>query len=309
MKREDKVSPVISIGHPVDFNPYVSEIEKLYSYNLPHHLYHYCGQEAVLGILSSQQIRFSDVQYLNDKSEYKYGVDLVLDNIKKLQSDDNNDRQHTFLSLLYDTYQRPLSKTIFVACFCETENVLSQWERYAHKSTGYSLGFKFTENLLLGFGDDKACRAWILKVIYQQVEQNQIIRSSLKGLLKYLESPNSNPNTCINYFINTVDSWLYAFKDSFFKEEKEWRILINLISMGSSVNYSNVHFRSSPLGLVPYVNIRPIEGGVNHESKLPLSEVWLGPKTNETDKKSIEMMIWKNQLPEVEVKYSTRYLR
>lgn len=317
MKITYKSDPEISIK----WSDSLAKIEKRilddfreYQGETPKALYHYCGTDALIGILSSQHVWFTHVDYFHDYSEVKHGASLICSSIEEIRSNNPlSKKQNIFLEALLEKYQNPFKNfhsDIFVSCFCEKPDVLSQWERFANQSAGYSLGFEFTDSLKLGYTPGRMCGAWMLKVIYEEKHQNAIIQNSIKLFLEHLaDEIDSKPYDSVNLFQNLVGSLIYAFKNKFFSEENEWRILINLISTnGSNSFFEKIQFRNSNGRVVPYLQIRFIEPSLR-DPYFPLREVWIGPRAAENDAKSINFMLGKHSLSDVAIKSSLIPLR
>lgn len=321
MKKQVTFKPpplIVSINYPgrlQEIHDKIISDFKTHQTSIPPTLYHYCGPDALLGIVSTQNMWFTHVDYFEDHAERRYGIKLVNENISDFLSRDLNNNQKIFLLRLREIYKKNEEyslKDIFVACFCETADLLGQWERFANRSAGYSLGFRFTPSLCLGYGNDNYIPAWMLKVIYDPEEQNSIIRNSLELLCGCLATdPSVNPEDCTSVFINTVDSWLYGFKNSFFSEEREWRVLVNMSSMAYIDSpFDNVDFRNTGFSIVPYLKIRFLDETFENESRFPLQQIWMGPRTSETDKNAIRYLLLKNGFPEkVELRSSIVTLR
>jgi len=136
-----------NFARPFDYDEWI-ESGEISAGRKPLVLHHYTGVEGLQGILVSNKLFATAAYYLNDSSEVEYGTRLVFDVLEKWR--EANERNHGFaanvLRIFYAILHHPESRevrseTIFVACFCYRENLLSQWRAYGQKG-GYSLGFK-----------------------------------------------------------------------------------------------------------------------------------------------------------------------
>src|SRR5258708_31414533 len=122
-------------------------------------LYHYTTGDGLKGIVENNELWATSAYFLNDSAEIYYGSDLL-----KHVLDDwiaKNVRPETSLSLGLarqlrkwfgeDLVQKHIVPAIYVACFCEDDNLLSQWRTYG-QSAGYSLALLVPISHYLGFG-------------------------------------------------------------------------------------------------------------------------------------------------------------
>jgi hypothetical protein len=90
--------------------------EELQTGSPPDPLYHYTGQEGLLGIISTGQLRATKIQYMNDSTELGRAINLAHKEIKKHEIDP--DKRELLKSLIEHTAVR-LSKVSVpsTACF------------------------------------------------------------------------------------------------------------------------------------------------------------------------------------------------
>lgn len=91
-----------------------------------------------------------------------------------------------------DLFQKRLLKPIYLTCFCEEDNLLSQWRTYG-QSGGYSIGVRMLPKIGI-FGERLipepsiyTCR-WI-KVEYERTKQLEICRNILNPIFTSLDQP------------------------------------------------------------------------------------------------------------------------
>lgn len=133
--------------------------------SLDGYIYHYTTVDGAMGILESEAIYASDVTFLNDSLEVKYGFGLVksfvqhrIDNAKRAVT------RNALSRLLRNFEQTPI---VFAACFCMDQDLLSQWRGYG-RHQGVSIGVK-TQSLLSKSEFDT------YRVIYSPTSQNALI--------------------------------------------------------------------------------------------------------------------------------------
>jgi Protein of unknown function (DUF2971) len=178
-----------------------------------------------------------------------------------------------------------LIKPVYLACFCQDDNLLSQWRAFG-QSGGYSLGFRVPS-----FGMSPGLRpepntytAKWLKVEYDEDKQAEKCRAVFEVTLPILDDADTAKA------LVAVDSYplggyskvrealqeilldeIVGFKNKAFDAEREWRIVVRpreLLKQGTDDGGRTptpVYFRSVRGVPVPYIKLIPIEG------KLPIA--------------------------------------
>ena len=162
-------------------------------------LHHYTSAEGLKGIIESNELWATSAYYLNDSAEMFYGYHVL----KELLDDwlSKNPRPDDSITLALarqlrtsfeDLFQKRLLRPIYLTCFCEEDNLLSQWRAYG-QSGGYSVGFRVLPKIGI-FGERLTpepniytCR-WI-KVEYERTKQLEICRSILEPIFEKLDDP------------------------------------------------------------------------------------------------------------------------
>jgi hypothetical protein len=176
-------------------------------------LYHYTGQNALLGILESRKIWATHVRYLNDESEFVHSWKKVWDSLslkikqKDFQEKDPNFRQslEKMYRVLRDEIMKdPQRTTYYVICFTDDKasdshsdrfdgDRLSQWRGYSKGGYGFSLGFDASA-LLNSFTASGNVVQWVNRCEYSEFAQNaQIDQLTSKHCDGFL-------NSWTNYF-------------------------------------------------------------------------------------------------------------
>ena len=127
--------------------------------NIPKILYHYTPPEGLLGIIKSKKIWASNIQYLNDKDEFKRTIraqrKYVLDRFKKLPEIKKRD---DFLELLHHT--NILNEVeIYVISFTEESEKINGYS-VAGRNVGYNSKENNRKNNFVFF----ICRATIFSI-------------------------------------------------------------------------------------------------------------------------------------------------
>ena len=94
----------------------------------------------------SALLHASDVRYMNDSGELRFGANLMIKRLRADASTHNDDFAEVFGQLaelltpgLFDQATRHLR--VFTACFCKKGDLLSQWRGYGGGVGGFAIGF------------------------------------------------------------------------------------------------------------------------------------------------------------------------
>jgi hypothetical protein len=267
-------------------------------------LHHYTTAEGLQGIIENNELWATSAYFLNDSAEIVYGCRVLKEALDEWMA--NNPRPEDSLILgmargLHTTFgdqflNMHVVEPIYLACFCEDDNLLSQWRTYG-QSGGYSLGFQVpAADLHTGQGfKPEPCTytsKWV-KVEYDKKEQIKKCREILDAILSPFDKPETaralaaiGDHPLVGYpiicraIIDLLMEEVVGFKNEAFAVEKEWRVVVRrreLTKQGTDdggKTHPPVYFRASTRGaLIPYVKLIP---SVPTE-KLPVYCVRTGP--------------------------------
>ena len=213
-------------------------------------LHHYTTAEGLKGIVESNSLWATSAYYLNDSSEVEYGCGVMRSVLSPWVKANENNKSDSAIALraLDSWFSNPQSQTnrmatTYVACFCERDNLLSQWRAYGQKG-GYSIGFPFRNQLGLR-PQNPAFSSEVLKVIYDERVQVRVLNDLLKQIipmfgnqevvagLKAEKDADASLGKFVHRLIELVSlvyevllEMIVTFKNRAFEEEKEWRIVV-----------------------------------------------------------------------------------
>jgi hypothetical protein len=293
-------------------------------------LYHYTSAEGLKGIIETNELWATSAYYLNDAAEISYGCGVlkrVLDEWIQKNPQLENSLVSGFAYNLRkafgeDFHNKTLMLPIYVACFCEEDNLLTQWRAYGQLG-GYSLGFEITGRS--GFTgpslvpEPKIYTAKLVKVEYDRTRQEEVCRSILKPLFEIFTDNataraiveiGDHPLFGYSKFLRVTTDLLMeeivAFKNESFKVENEWRIVVRpreLVKQGiddGGKTLTPTYFRCSKGMLIPYVKLNG-----KSRKKLPISSIRSGPTLDKTlAAVAIIEMVTQNGFPAVTVRGS-----
>lgn len=221
-------------------------------------LYHYTNSKGLLGIISTNTIWATDVEFLNDSLEVDYSREVVSKQLderaNQLAPDGTSphspegsraDVIRTIVSALNDKDRRYRSHRAYVACFCTNGDLLSQWRAYGAHG-GYAIGFLAEDLEIEVKGPDKLLR--LKKISYGLDESLDKIEKMIEGVAR---NPTAHPGVQGDHQTRTtVLPTLATIKHPSFREEQEWRLL------ATGYGDTTTSFRVDSLGVVPYVELQ-----------------------------------------------------
>jgi hypothetical protein len=265
-------------------------------------LYHYTAADGLLGMLQSHQIWATNVRFMNDRSELDYGINLVYrvfeedEFVGKLPPRNKpafTKIKKTIRVMLDDAEKKT---THFAICFCEKENLLSQWRGYGESGSGFALGFQtarlneFVAEPRPNIKPEQMVPVILRRVIYDEYAQKDFVRSCIRAMVKSIQFDRSVKRAAQTEWLQTalgivVNRLLYeclvCFKHPGFYEEEEWR-LIQQGRLGDQ-DVTRVDFRTRSGRIVSYTPLtfrsaadaRPRQG--RDPNVLPIVAITYGP--------------------------------
>lgn len=249
-------------------------------------LYHYTKAEGMKGIIDNRSFHCTDVTFLNDALELKYGKQIIRDILDNYIKNENNDGIKKLLFRLKEMTEIQIYDT-YVSCFSEDNNSLNQWERYASKGYGYNLGIHFNSDsnsktkishYLENLSEDKY--PTLRKVIYEVNEQYDIVNKYLIAIIEGAKKALANGKLdrfwdapASLYAADIFFEIMFSLKSPSYKEEGEWR-LVYMIDKDWKSELRN--YKVSDNIIVPYLNTYIYED-VNCNFNFPLQSINLGP--------------------------------
>ena len=238
----------------------------------PDVLFHYTSAVGLIGIVQDEVLWATDAEFLSDAQELRFGREdlrrALLERADELcppGSDEGSSdgSRATVMRSAADhlkpggPFLRKQEHVVYVACFCEDGDLLSQWRGYGSPG-GYAIGFRaasLREIRPLDLGDSGEIAATALplpvrlvQVRYGPPAAERMIQQVLRDIAP---KPVGSPG---------VGGWVRAqslvlpalakIKHEAFSEEKEWRLMV----VGSR-GFEEVSFRSGNLGAIPYVKL------------------------------------------------------
>ncbi|UWZ84556.1 DUF2971 domain-containing protein [Occallatibacter riparius] len=257
-------------------------------FNVGQKLYHYTNLEGLLGILSKNDLWLTHAQYCNDEQELTHGLQLTRKVIEE-QAQGADPKRKSYLEELLSLLTEPKLDPVYVCCFCERDDLLSQWRAYAANATGVSIEFE-PANFSYITGPDcpptvGLMRFW--KVFYSPETQQKIIRSAINYYPFFDQA--AAPSDWAKWTAEAIRFFIPTFKNKDFVGEEEWRLIFTPAS-GGPVKPS---YRVRGGMLVPYYSLIELCRQLGlPDQKLPLASVRIGPSPNKRlNAASVRMML------------------
>lgn len=270
-------------------------------------LFHYSSLKGLHGIVTSKSIWATHYMFLNDSTEYTYGIGLAKNMLKKVIKEESKNfcckLSSDEIRGIEDCANYIENVPVFVSSFCEDGNLLSQWRGYTGVE-GVSIGFDFSK-----LADKIEFQGFYLtKCIYKKEEQLEMINrlwDDSKNETKITGDKDAkNINTyLVNVALNFLGKCMLfspIFKDESFSEEKEWRLISNSFRFNKSDD--RIKFRIEKSAIVPYVEFK-----LKRENEpLSFSEIILGPSLRNSmlSKFSVMGFFYANDVDCRNIKYS-----
>jgi hypothetical protein len=245
-------------------------------------LYHYTTAEGLQGIIKTKSIWASDYRFLNDTTEFNYGLSIFKDifdeSKKELPSD---------VVELIDRLKDTSEVALLITSFCECGDRLSQWRGY-NGAIGYAIGLNSD-----WLSQSAAVQDFhLVPAIYKAADQRRIIDQKL-GLLKKLLEEDAERNRSS---WETVKEWwtlllmtVAALKDENFKEEMEWRLV-----RATDEWPIGICTRAVRSGLVPYLPVKldAIKNTppLSHPRNVGIERIIVGPGLSHQQIKAVQAL-------------------
>src|SRR5262249_41031170 len=119
-------------------------------------LHHYTDLTGLKGIGSEHDLWLTNALYCNDEAEIKLGIQVAREQIKTLRDapaapkkkslkkerskkKENSDKKKEYLDHLDKALSEPPKEGVYICCFCENGDDLSQWRAYGADGNGVSI--------------------------------------------------------------------------------------------------------------------------------------------------------------------------
>jgi len=233
-------------------------------------LYHYTSGAGLIGIFESDSIWATQIHYLNDSEEFRHAIGQVRDYMEVLWERGDR-RTRSVCSAIFGSLLRLEKLALYVACFSEEGDSLSQWRGYCPPGFGYNISFNSSEltNLARQQGFN------LRKCIYTPESQRSVVKKWADETVSSLLAKNLSETDLEAHceeawpaYWNDFINFAPYMKNPAFSDEREWRLVSHILS-----NDDRVRLRQTRSMLAPYV---PIKLGLKENTELRM-RLTVGP--------------------------------
>jgi hypothetical protein len=223
---------------------------------LPETLFHYTNAAGLLGILTTELIWATDTRFLNDPAEGLLGLDLVLDELERTHQDPpDGTSANEWEELTFGPYKALLRdelaarrNPVYVSCFCEAGDLLSQWRAYGGDH-GYAIELEASRLTEAFVGDWVAPWSGLHRVRYGAEQASDLVAEAM-GLVM-LDTNLGHYGVHAHYMALQLSARVAAIKQGGFDVEREWRLVV-----AEEDRHEETEFRANKWAVVPYINVR-----------------------------------------------------
>jgi hypothetical protein len=232
-------------------------------------LYHYTSYSAFCSITSRENLRFTNIGFLNDALEYQYGVGLFIQAIRDFEQKHNI--QDSFDTDLISRFT--FLNKVYTISFCENGDDLNLWRGYCPKEGGIAIGFDkdtvFPNKSVL-----------LNKCKYSNPYQDIIVHSNYQRIKDKFANIETLPKD-LEHIKFTFD--LAHVKSPSFAAENEWR------GVTMDKNHKVEYIVKNSM-IVPYIDIK--------FNKRSIKEILIGPSAHQNKiKEALELIIKQYNIP------------
>lgn len=213
-------------------------------------IYHYCSCEKFYKIIENKELWLTYYKHMNDYKEKEYLNELLESIFTKLNETDS-ERVDIFNNLTRYDREILFKHDSYFACFSLNGDLLSQWVKYSDNANGFSIGFN--KNVIINkikclkhnlcndrrFSFCTYKHLNIQEIQYEDLDHHPFLERIIKH---YMSEPcipcydgidNYDYDSDLNdvcTFINELPEICNYIKNPFFKEEHEYRLILNEFS-------------------------------------------------------------------------------
>ncbi|GAB2575479.1 hypothetical protein GCM10027034_02110 [Ramlibacter solisilvae] len=273
--------------------------------SFPDNVYHYTSLEGFMGIVRSRSLWMTEFAYLNDRREVRYGLDMLLDTVNDMRATASREDVRDLLSAWGDKLGGSKNR-VCITSFSGDDDSLSQWRAYGPIAIGFPV-----HRLSLHVD-----QSWLQPVEYDPSIQRKLVQIYVHHLVSAFEADtDGNRLERIRDVYHRSDRLLELavfFKNPAFRSENEYRLAyIDYPEVRSSLGIEGPprSFRPARGRIVPYVPSTEVLRSKHRYFPLEISEVVLGPESDELLEQGVCEFLAEYSLSTVRVRRSVVPLR
>jgi len=260
MLSSKKINVIPKKKNAKKYATYLSFVKMRLELRIPYELHHYTDLNALIGIVNKKEIRFTNVEYLNDITEFHEGKKYFIELLEKKESKFKSKKRYKKIINYIEEERgekngKPYVKpdAFFSFSLSEEKDSLEQWRAYSNNENGIMITFNYIFSHLRELGI--SC----LKVIYNDDDYCKELNDIIEGMINWdLDFDDFN----LFYFWGDLHDYLAKLflkkKNPAYENEKEWRLIYthreidDLEKNEKDAVKEKIRFRAANDYLVPY---------------------------------------------------------
>jgi hypothetical protein len=216
----------------------------------PTRLHHYTSLKSLIGIVDQKEIWFTNIEYLNDISEFKEGKELFLQTLAGAEGKFVSGETYGTIRRYVEEYITPYD--LFSFSVSEKRDSLEQWRAYANAESGVMITFHGI------FGHLEEAGITCMKVVYDERSYTEEIRHLIDKMKKWEFNDVDYQQSSFWHKLHRVLAKLFLRKkNSVFKHEEEWKLFyshkdLDEIAETEEVVKEKLKFRPAENYIIPY---------------------------------------------------------
>lgn len=273
-------------------------------------LFHYTDLAGLKGILENHDLWLTHSRFCNDDEEMTHGYSVAKVAIAELRN--AGVVAGSYLDRIDAFLQEP--EGVYICCFCEQDNLLSQWRNYAANGTGVSIQINTMWFSQLTGPDCKVGLLRFWKVYYDPLKQRGIVAEAINRFRPGdQQNFGQSDEQLARKAADAIAFFIPTFKNPDFHEENEWRLIYTPEPAGTATTLvPEPRFRVGRNMLTPYYGLQDLIKASQPPSPLPviptllpILRIHIGPSPNKLlNAQSARMLLAQHGYPTETLKIS-----
>lgn len=241
-------------------------------------LYHYTSIDALISIVEHKTLRATNIYYMNDASESDLGLGLIKQAAEEARKTATDLAFLDYVVWWIDNRYIFNLGAVYVLCFSEACNQLSQWRGYTPHGRGVCLGLD--PSILVNRMQEIGGRWTFHSCRYTESSQRAFAQAILTRMRREASArdPSVDPieryGAVLSANASEVMQVAAIMKNASFSEEKE----VRFISPAIRNDDPRLKFRAGKSSLMPYIEFKLVD---DVTKPLGFADVWIGPSPHQ----------------------------
>ena len=244
--------------------------------------FHYSDLTGLRGIVTEHDLWLTHALFCNDEAELNLGIKIAREEIAQISRQKGIPaKKKQYLDELDAWLKKTATESVYICCFCEADDTLSQWRAYGGNGNGVSIRLDAYEFERFS-GERPYGLLCIWNVFYEEIKQRELMRNAIERT--YDRFHTSPPGEIVRKAKDIIDFFVPTFKHSGFEGEEEWR----MIFVPSATSPVKPRYRAARELLIPYFSLKELVASIRKQPirkakasanqwRLPILQVCIGP--------------------------------